>query len=84
MRAEFAALADVVRKTWERSMEHRWGQRVSADVIVRLIGAPGAIGTGRLCNVSATGAFVETNLHLPLLTPVRVEQWLSSAWASAI
>ena len=29
-------------------MEHRWGQRVSADVIVRLIAAPGAIGTGRM------------------------------------
>ena len=54
-------------------MEHRWGQRVPADVIVRLIGAPGAIGTGRLRNVSATGAFVHTNLDLPPLTPVRVE-----------
>jgi hypothetical protein len=57
-------------------MEHRWGQRVSADVIVRLIAAPGAIGTGRLRNVSATGAFVQTNLNLPLLTPVRVE-WIA-------
>jgi hypothetical protein len=54
-------------------MEHRWGQRVSADVIVRLIGSPGAIGTGRLRNVSATGAFVQTSLDLPPLTPVRVE-----------
>jgi PilZ domain-containing protein len=57
-------------------MEHRWGQRVSADVMVRLIGAPGAIGTGRLRNVSATGAFVQTNLDLPLLTTVRVE-WIA-------
>jgi hypothetical protein len=54
-------------------MEHRWGRRTSVDVVVRLIGSPGAIGTGRLLNVSATGAFVQTKLHLPLFTPVRVE-----------
>jgi hypothetical protein len=54
-------------------MEHRWGQRTSVDVVVRLIGSPGEIGTGRLLNVSATGAFVQTKLQLPLFTPVRVE-----------
>jgi hypothetical protein len=54
-------------------MEHRWGQRTSADLVVRLIGAPGAIGMGRLRNVSATGAFVQTKLELPLLAPVDVE-----------
>ena len=54
-------------------MEHRWGQRTSVDVVVRLIGSPGAIGMGRLLNVSATGAFVQTELQLPPLTPVRVE-----------
>jgi hypothetical protein len=29
---------------------------------------------GQLCNVSATGAFVQTKLELPLLSPVRVER----------
>jgi hypothetical protein len=57
-------------------MEHRWGQRVSADVVVRLVAAPGAIGMGRLRDVSATGAFVQTDLDLALLTSVRVE-WIS-------
>ena len=76
MPAQLAALAEVVRRTEEGSMEHRWGHRVSADVIVRLIAAPGAIGTGRLRNVSTTGAFVHTSLDLPLLTPVRVE-WIA-------
>ncbi|MCC7463849.1 MAG: hypothetical protein IT480_15480 [Gammaproteobacteria bacterium] len=54
-------------------MEHRWGLRTSVDVPVRLIGSPGALGGGRVLNVSATGAFVQTRLRLPLLSSVRVE-----------
>jgi hypothetical protein len=54
-------------------MEHRWGQRRLADLVVRLIGSPGAIGIGRLRDVSASGAFVQTKLDLPLLSVLRVE-----------
>jgi hypothetical protein len=54
-------------------MEHRWGQRMPTDLPVRLIGTPGAIGTGCIRDVSVTGAFVQTNLRLPLLTRVQIE-----------
>jgi len=40
---------------------------------VRLVGTPGAIGTGCIRDVSVTGAFVQTNLRLPLLTLVQFE-----------
>ena len=54
-------------------MEHRWGSRVQTNFAVRLVGSPGTIGSGRLRNVSVTGAFVETRLSLPLLAVVHVE-----------
>jgi len=54
-------------------MEHRWGQRVPIDLPVRLIGTPGAIGTGCIRDISVTGAFVQTNLNLSLLTLVHIE-----------
>ena len=54
-------------------MEHRWGQRTSVDLVVSLTGLPGAIGLGRLRDVSTTGAFLQTNLELPLLSPVQIE-----------
>ena len=54
-------------------MEHRWGQRIATDVPVGVIGAPAAIGVGRILNVSTTGVLVQTRLHLPLLTLVYLE-----------
>lgn len=54
-------------------MEHRWGQRTSVDLIVSLRGLPGAIGVGRLRDVSTSGAFLQTNLDLPLLSQLYVE-----------
>lgn len=53
-------------------MEHRWGRRVAVDIPVRLVGEPGAIGTGRLADVSITGALVHTQLQLPPLALVEV------------
>jgi PilZ domain len=53
-------------------MEHRLGQRVVTDVPVRIVGAPGALATGRLCDISVSGGFVRTRLRLPTLSLVEV------------
>ena len=54
-------------------MEHRCGERTPVDIDVRLIRALGAIGVGRMLDVSATGAFIHTLIELPVLTPVDIE-----------
>jgi len=54
-------------------MEHRWGSRVPTDVAVRLMLPLGAIGAGRVRNVSVTGAYIESRLCLPLLSLVQIE-----------
>ena len=54
-------------------MEHRCGQRTSVNLAVRLTGPGDAIGTGRRRNVSSTGACLQTDLDLPLLSSVRIE-----------
>jgi hypothetical protein len=54
-------------------MEHRWGQRVQVGMNVRLSCLPYAIGSGRLRDVSVSGAFIETNLRIPLLARMQVE-----------
>jgi hypothetical protein len=48
-------------------MEHRWGRRQSTDVRVRFV-SQAKIGTGCLSNVSVTGAFMKTQVHLRLLS----------------
>jgi len=54
-------------------MEHRWGNRMSADVAVRVVTSSATINLGRLLNVSTTGAFVETKSILRLLSIVDIE-----------
>jgi hypothetical protein len=54
-------------------MEHRCGKRTTVDIDVRLIGALGAIGVGRMLDVSATGAFIYTLIEVPVLTPLDIE-----------
>jgi hypothetical protein len=49
-------------------MEHRWGRRRSADVTVQFMAMPGTIGTGRVLNISVTGAFMTTTVPLRLLS----------------
>jgi len=46
-------------------MEHRWGQRKRCQARARLSGA-GMSGTGRVRDVSTSGAFIETTMHLPI------------------
>jgi hypothetical protein len=48
-------------------MEHRWGRRQSTDVRVRFV-SQAKIGTECLSNVSVSGAFMKTKVHLRLLS----------------
>jgi hypothetical protein len=45
-------------------MEHRWGQRIALERLVRLTARPPALGIGRIRNLSLSGAWVSTNLPL--------------------
>jgi len=54
-------------------MEHRWGRRYDTNVEVRFVALPGTIGTGRVTNISLTGAFMETSAKLRLLSIVYIE-----------
>jgi hypothetical protein len=49
-------------------MEQHRGQRRSTDVTVHFFTRPATMGIGRVLNVSATGAFMETRLPLRLLS----------------
>ena len=53
-------------------MEHRWGQRLTLNVRVRLTCLPHAIGFGWMTDVSISGAFVRTGLVLPALARVHL------------
>ena len=54
-------------------MEHHRGQRHSTDVTVQFFTRPDTIGIGRVLNVSATGAFMETQLPLRPLALLYLE-----------
>jgi len=60
-------------------MEHRWGRRYDTDVAVRFVALPGTIGSGRVTNISLSGAFMETRAKLRLLTVIYIEGLDSSA-----
>ena len=49
-------------------MEHRWGQRVTLEVPVRLLLAGRMLGRGVLRDVSISGALIETALELPVFS----------------
>jgi hypothetical protein len=54
-------------------MEHQRGQRRSTNVAVRFFTRPATSGIGRVLNVSSTGAFLETQLPLRLLSLLYLE-----------
>jgi hypothetical protein len=54
-------------------MEHRWGQRMTTDIAVSIITMPATIGTGRMLNVSFTGAYIRGRTCAPLLSLVYLE-----------
>jgi hypothetical protein len=49
-------------------MQHDRGQRRSTNVTVQFFTRPATMGIGRVLNVSATGAFMETQLPLRILS----------------
>ena len=59
-------LADTV----EHLLEHRWGRRAKCRARVRLSTSAGITGSGRIRNISSSGAFIETAAELPLYVKV--------------
>lgn len=53
-------------------MEHRWGQRVGVDIPVRVTGHPFTVRTGRLSNLSVSGAFIRADLDVRPLSRIVV------------
>ncbi len=53
--------------------EHRSGRRLDADVGVRFVALPATIGSGRLTDISLTGAFLQTASKLRLASMVYIE-----------
>jgi hypothetical protein len=53
-------------------MEHRWGQRQLLSKSVQLRTPRGPIGWGQLCDVSLSGAFIQTAVAIPTLSRVQV------------
>ena len=53
-------------------MEHRWGRREPTDVAVNFV-VYGTTGTGRVLNVSLTGAYLETSIPPRLLSVVHLQ-----------
>lgn len=54
-------------------MEHRWGKRSTVNVAATLHLACGTAARGRIVNVSLSGAFVLTEVRIPLFSRVVVE-----------
>ena len=53
-------------------MEHRWGQRFSADMPVRLRCKSALGGFGQIIDISMSGAFVVTALRPPIFANLEV------------
>jgi hypothetical protein len=50
--------------TRQLPMEHRWGQRIDCRAHVRISAGEDRSGSGRVRNVSTSGAFVESTLAM--------------------
>jgi hypothetical protein len=53
-------------------MEHRWGQRFTVDLAVRVAGKPYNVRMGRLVDLSASGAYIQVAAGLRLLSRVQL------------
>lgn len=54
-------------------MEHRWGHRIAVDLPIRIAAADASLWkTGRLTNVSITGALIRSDSRFRLLSLVSV------------
>lgn len=56
----------------ENRMEHRWGVRRACKARVTVSAGGGLSGTGRLRDISMSGAFLETALPLPIFAQLSV------------
>ncbi len=48
-------------------MEHRWGERIEVDIPVQVSVPPLVLGSGRIRNVSISGAWITGRFDLPPL-----------------
>jgi PilZ domain len=53
-------------------MEHRWGQRLSVDLAVRIAGRPYNVRSARLADLSASGAYIKVHADLRPLSRVQI------------
>jgi hypothetical protein len=53
-------------------MEHRWGTRHPANLRVSFAQQPGTCRVGRVLNISATGAYLQTDAALRILTLIEI------------
>lgn len=60
-------------ETEDNSVEHRWGRRQPTNLLVRFLSIPGGTAFGRVLNISATGAYMQTTLNLRPLSLVYLE-----------
>jgi hypothetical protein len=54
-------------------MEHRWGRRIRCRARARISAGVGMTGSGKIRDVSMSGAFIETAMPLSLLAQVEIE-----------
>jgi hypothetical protein len=53
-------------------MEHRWGERFTVDLAVRVAGRRYSVRTGRLVDLSVSGAYINVSADLRLLSRVKI------------
>jgi PilZ domain len=53
-------------------MEHRLGQRIPVDHIVRIETSHGEVSVARMVDISLSGAFLRTSLQIQPMMPVQV------------
>jgi hypothetical protein len=53
-------------------MEHRWGQRLTVDLAIRIAGRPYNVRPARLTDLSASGAYIKVCADLRPLSRVQI------------
>jgi hypothetical protein len=53
-------------------MEHRWGERLTVDLAIRVAGRPYNVRQARLVDLSASGAYLKVSADLRLLSRIQI------------
>jgi PilZ domain len=53
-------------------MEHRWGQRLTIDLAIRIAGRPYHVRAARLVDLSASGAYIRVGADLRPLSRIQI------------